>query len=87
MGTYTLTLSITATNLFGETFTGTKTFTVDFRENPKFNSTPVLQIKTGSSSYTNIPTDTYTSSNRYPLFATQTIRYNCPQNSIYSYVN
>ena len=72
---YTITLEITATNGFGATFVGTKTFNVNFKEGFVANQGNLqLSIKT-SSGFTTIPTSTYTSSNRYSLFPTQTIRF------------
>lgn len=75
---YTITLEITAVNGFGKTFKGETTFYADFREGFVANQgSLVLKIKTGSGSsdFTNIPTETYNSSNRYSLFPTQTIRF------------
>ena len=52
---YTITLEVTATNGFGATFVGSKTFTANFVEGVYSIGTPELRIKTGSSTYTKIP--------------------------------
>ena len=71
--TYTITLEITAINGFGATFVGTKTFNVNFIEGFVANQGNLqLSIKTDSG-FTDI--SGYSSSNRYSLFPTQTIRF------------
>ena len=71
--TYTITLEITATNGFGQPFIGTKDFKVNFIEGFVANQGNLqLSIETGSG-FTNI--SGYSSSNRYSLFPTQTIRF------------
>lgn len=68
---YTITLEITVTNGFGSTFIATENFTVNFIEEIITIGTPELRIKTGSSTYTEIP---YDGSSRYPIFETQTLQ-------------
>lgn len=67
---YLLTLEITATNGFGTTFIGSKTFTANFVEGIYSIGTPELRIKTGSSTYTKIPSTT----SRYHIFETQVLQ-------------
>lgn len=73
---YTLTLEITATNGFGATFVGSKTFTVNFVEGIYSIGTPELRIKTGSSTYTKIPQsyNNQTTTSRYHIFETQVLQ-------------
>lgn len=71
--TYTITLEITATNGFGQSFIGTKDFKVNFIEGFVANQGNLqLSIKIDSG-FANI--SGYSSSNRYSLFPTQTIRF------------
>lgn len=87
MGTYNITLEITATNIFGESFSNTANFVVDFREPLIISTNPTLKIKTNRSEPDSPYVDIPNQSGRYPLFATQTIQFNCAQNSLQSYVN
>ncbi len=74
-GLYSMVLTITATNNFGEPFSSTVPINLDFIESiVSGQGTTTLKIKTDTSTYTAIPTATYTSSNRYPLFETQEIQ-------------
>ena len=71
--TYTITLEITATNGFGQPFIGAKDFKVNFIEGFVANKGNLqLSIKIDSG-FVNI--SGYSSSNRYSLFPTQTIRF------------
>ena len=65
-----ITLEINAINGFGKTFTSTNNFNVNFIEGIASIGTLTLKIKMTDNSYKNIPTDTYTSNNRYNLFPT-----------------
>ena len=70
--TYSINLEVTARNGFGSTFSSSKTFTVNFIEGINSINSPVLEIKTGNSTYTPIP-DSYINAelaNRYPIFET-----------------
>lgn len=73
---YLLTLEITATNGFGTTFIGSKTFTANFVEGIYSIGTPELRIKTGSSTYTKIPSsyNNQTTTSRYHIFETQVLQ-------------
>ena len=73
---YTITLEITATNGFGATFIGSKTFTANFIEGIYSIGTPELRIKTGSSTYTKIPSsyNNQTTTSRYHIFETQVLQ-------------
>lgn len=77
-GTYSITLKLITTNSFGKSFNSTKSFNVSFIEG-FINSgsiAVILSMETADTpSYTNINTTTYTSSNRYPLFETQKLRF------------
>ena len=71
-----ISLEITATNSFGESFTESKTITVNFIEGIASIGTAQLQIKTGTSTYTKIP-DNYnnkSSLERYHIFEGQVLR-------------
>ena len=73
---YTITLEVTATNVFGATFVSSKTFTANFVEGISSIGTVQLQIKTESSTYTKIP-DEYNGAsglNRYHIFEGQVLR-------------
>ena len=73
---YTLTLEITATNGFGATFIGSKTFIANFVEGVYSIGTPELRIKTGNSTYTKIPPsyNNQTTTSRYHIFETQVLQ-------------
>ena len=74
--TRTITLEVNATNGFGKTFISTSNFNVNFIEGIASIGTLTLKIKMTDNSYENIPTNTYTSNNRYNLFPTQTLNFN-----------
>ena len=74
--TRTITLEVNATNGFGKTFTSTNNFNVNFIEGIASRGTLTLKIKMSDDSYENIPTNTYTSENRYNLFPTQILNFN-----------
>lgn len=75
-GSYTITLKVISTNNFGSSFSATKNFTVNFVEGFVANQgSAVLSIFTSASQTVNIPTDIYSSANRYSLFQTEKIRF------------
>ena len=72
----TITLEVNAINGFGKTFTSTSNFNVNFIEGIVSIGTLTLKIKMTDDSYEDIPTNTYTSTNRYNLFPTQILKFN-----------
>lgn len=71
---YTLPLTITATNLFGKTFTPDSTnITLNFIESLTDNGSTKITIKNTNSDFSDIPSS-YDSEDRYPLFETQIIK-------------
>lgn len=68
---YPVSLRVNVTNGFGQTFSNSKSITLNFIEGFGSAGTPTLSIQTGANSYTNIPSDLQ---NRYPTFETQTLR-------------
>lgn len=73
---YNVTLTVTAKNSFEETFSATKSVILNFVEEVSSIGIPTLQIKTGSSSYTTIPSsyNNKTTSERYHIFEGQVLR-------------
>ena len=70
---YTIKFEVTVTNGFGQTFVASKDFSVNFIEGLISSGTVTVGIKTGTSTFTSL--SSYTSSNRYSLFETQTLRF------------